>query len=46
MRAAAYPEEDPLQLPRPEAIVEAFVYLASDESVGVTGKSFDAQDWR
>jgi len=46
MRAAAYPEEDPLQLPRPEAIVEAFVYLASDSSADVTGKSFDAQDWR
>jgi NAD(P)-dependent dehydrogenase (short-subunit alcohol dehydrogenase family) len=50
MRAAAYPEEDPLQLPRPEAIVDVFVYLASDESVDVTGKSLDAQDlakaWR
>ena len=46
MRAAAYPGEDPLTLPRPEEITEAFVYLASDESLGVTGKSFNAQDWR
>jgi NAD(P)-dependent dehydrogenase (short-subunit alcohol dehydrogenase family) len=46
MRAAAYPAEDPLTLPRPEEITEAFVYLASDESLGVTGKSFNAQDWR
>jgi NAD(P)-dependent dehydrogenase (short-subunit alcohol dehydrogenase family) len=46
MRAAAYPEEDPLQLPRPEAIVEAFVYLASDASIGMTGKTFNAQDSR
>jgi NAD(P)-dependent dehydrogenase (short-subunit alcohol dehydrogenase family) len=46
MRAAAYPGEDPLTLPRPEEIVKAFLYLASDESLGVTGKSFNAQDWR
>jgi NAD(P)-dependent dehydrogenase (short-subunit alcohol dehydrogenase family) len=46
MRAAAYPEEDPLALPRPEEIMKAFLYLASDESLGVTGKSFNAQDWR
>jgi len=46
MRAAAYPKEDPLTLPRPEEIMEAFVYLASDESFSVTGKSFNAQDWR
>ena len=46
MRAAAYPEEDPLALPRPEEITNGFVYLASDESLGVSGKSFEAQDWR
>lgn len=43
MRAAAYPEEDPLTLPKPDDITKAFVYLASDESTGVTGKSLDAQ---
>jgi NAD(P)-dependent dehydrogenase (short-subunit alcohol dehydrogenase family) len=46
MRAAAYPEEDPQTLPRPEEITNGFVYLASDESLGVSGKSFEAQDWR
>jgi NAD(P)-dependent dehydrogenase (short-subunit alcohol dehydrogenase family) len=46
MRAAAYPEEDPGTLSRPEEITSGFVYLASDESSGVTGGSFEAQDWR
>jgi NAD(P)-dependent dehydrogenase (short-subunit alcohol dehydrogenase family) len=45
MRAAAYPEEDPLTLPAPEEITDVFVYLASPESAEVTGKSFDARDW-
>jgi NAD(P)-dependent dehydrogenase (short-subunit alcohol dehydrogenase family) len=46
MRAAAYPDEDPQTLPPPEEITRGFVYLASDDSVGVSGKSFEAQDWR
>lgn len=45
MRAAAYPDEDPLKLPVPEKIVPLFVYLASDASRTVTGKSFEAQEW-
>jgi len=45
MRAEAYPEEDPLTLPTPNEITAVFVYLASPESIGVTGKSFDARDW-
>ncbi len=45
MRAKAYPDEDPMTLPTPEDIVPIFLYLASDESVGVTGKEFDARDW-
>ena len=45
MRAAAYPDEDPLTLPVPEKIMPVFVYLASDESQTVTGKSFEAQEW-
>ncbi len=45
MRAEAYPEEDPLTLPTPEEITGVFLYLASSESEGVTGKSFDARDW-
>lgn len=46
MRTQAYPEEDPLSLPAPEEIVPIFVYLASDESRGVTGQSLDARDFR
>lgn len=45
MRAAAYPEEDPLTLPVPEAISEIFVYLASDESANIHGKSLEARNW-
>ena len=45
MRAEAYPQEDPLTLPAPDEITEVFVYLASSESEGVTGKSFEARDW-
>jgi NAD(P)-dependent dehydrogenase (short-subunit alcohol dehydrogenase family) len=45
MRAAAYPDEDPETLPRPNEIMKAFVYLGSDESRSMTGKSLDAQDW-
>ncbi|MBI2360139.1 MAG: SDR family NAD(P)-dependent oxidoreductase [Deltaproteobacteria bacterium] len=45
MRARAYPEEDPMTLPLPDAITGVFVYLASADSIGTTGKSFDARDW-
>ncbi|WP_322802347.1 SDR family NAD(P)-dependent oxidoreductase [Thermoflexus sp.] len=46
MRAQAYPEEDPLSLPAPEEITSLFVYLASDESRGITGQSLDARSFR
>lgn len=45
MRAAAYPEEDPLTLPTPEQVTPVFIYLASDESRDVTGKSLEARDF-
>ncbi|HKQ32331.1 MAG TPA: SDR family NAD(P)-dependent oxidoreductase [Thermodesulfobacteriota bacterium] len=45
MRADAYPDEDPRSLPSPEDISPVFVYLASDESKGVTGREFNARDW-
>ena len=45
MRAEAYPQEDPLTLPAADEITGVFVYLASPESEGVTGKSFEARDW-
>ncbi|HKH11392.1 MAG TPA: SDR family NAD(P)-dependent oxidoreductase [Rubrobacter sp.] len=45
MRAAAYPEEDPRTRITPEENTAVFVYLASDESKGVTGKRFKAQEF-
>ena len=45
MRARAYPDEDPLTLPAPAEITGVFVYLASPDSLAMTGKSFDARDW-
>jgi len=43
MRHAAYPEEDRSKLKSPEEVTEVFVYLAADESRGVTGQYFEAQ---
>ena len=45
MRAAAYPEEDPMTRISPEENTAVFLYLASDESKGVTGKRFKAQEF-
>jgi NAD(P)-dependent dehydrogenase (short-subunit alcohol dehydrogenase family) len=45
MRALAYPEEDPMTLSIPDQVVPIFVYLASDESAGVTGQALDAREW-
>jgi NAD(P)-dependent dehydrogenase (short-subunit alcohol dehydrogenase family) len=47
MHRAAEPEEDPKQWADPAEATRVFVFLASDESKGVTGKRFQAQeDWR
>jgi NAD(P)-dependent dehydrogenase (short-subunit alcohol dehydrogenase family) len=46
MRAAAYPEEDPKTRITPEENTDVFVYLASDESQGVTGARFKAQEFK
>jgi NAD(P)-dependent dehydrogenase (short-subunit alcohol dehydrogenase family) len=43
MRHQAYPQEDQRDLHKPEEILDVFIYLASDESKHITGKSFDAQ---
>ena len=45
MRAAAYPEEDPQTRITPEENTAVFLYLASDESRGVTGRRFKAQEF-
>ena len=46
MRAAAYPEEDPMTRITPEENTDVFLYLASDESREVTGERFKAQEFR
>ena len=46
MRAAAYPEEDPGTKITPEENTDVFLYLASDESKGVTGERFKAQEFQ
>jgi NAD(P)-dependent dehydrogenase (short-subunit alcohol dehydrogenase family) len=46
MHRAAEPEEDPTEWANPANVTDVFVFLASDESKGVTGKRFQAQeDW-
>ncbi|MEO5364789.1 MAG: SDR family NAD(P)-dependent oxidoreductase [Magnetococcus sp. WYHC-3] len=46
MRATAFPGEDPASLPAPQDIVPAFLYLASDHSLGVNGQHLQAREWR
>jgi NAD(P)-dependent dehydrogenase (short-subunit alcohol dehydrogenase family) len=46
MRAAAYPDEDPTTRITPEENTTVFLYLASDESRGVTGERFKAQEFQ
>src|SRR5690606_38796939 len=43
MRAAAYPAEDPRTLKTPNDIMPGYLYLMGPDSLGVTGRSFDAQ---
>ncbi|HLB58546.1 MAG TPA: SDR family oxidoreductase, partial [Bdellovibrionota bacterium] len=45
MRAKAYPEEDPLTLPKPEELLDVFRYLSSEKSAGVTGQRFSAKNF-
>lgn len=46
MRAKARPAEDPMQLPAAEALMPLYLYLMGADSKGVTGRQFNAQDWR
>jgi len=43
MREEAYPAEDPLSLPEPHEIMNAYLYLMSEESKEVNGQSINAQ---
>jgi hypothetical protein len=44
MHRAAEPDEDPAQWADPADVTDVFVYLASDESRGVHGQRFEAQE--
>lgn len=46
MHRAAEPGEDPGQWARPEQVTDVFVYLASDEAAGVSGRRLEAQSFR
>ena len=47
MHRAAEPDEDPGEWASPADVTDVFIFLASDESKGVTGKRFQAQeDWK
>jgi NAD(P)-dependent dehydrogenase (short-subunit alcohol dehydrogenase family) len=43
LRRAAYPGEDPASNLPPEAIMASYLYLMSDDSLKVTGQTFNAQ---
>lgn len=43
MRALAYPGENPNTNPTPKEIMAAYLYLMGDDSIGVTGKTLQAQ---
>jgi len=45
MHQLAVPERD-YRLPKPEEYLDVFLYLASDASLGVSGKRFEAQEFR
>jgi NAD(P)-dependent dehydrogenase (short-subunit alcohol dehydrogenase family) len=45
MHRAAEPDEDPSQWADPAGVTEVFIYLASDESEGVTAQRFQAQEF-
>lgn len=43
MRAKAYPGENPQTLKTPADLMWLYLYLMSDDSIGITGQSLDAQ---
>ncbi|MGL6160392.1 YciK family oxidoreductase [Microbulbifer sp.] len=43
MRAAAYPAENPQTVATPEEIMPTYLYLMGEDSLGVSGKQFNAQ---
>ena len=46
MRRAAYPDEVPETLPRPDEHLGVYFWLLGPDSAGVSGERFTARDWR
>lgn len=42
MRALAFPAEDPNTLPTPEQITDVYIYLLSEDSLGISNQRLDA----
>jgi hypothetical protein len=42
----SFPEAERSRLLNPDIIIPVVVWLASESSTGVTGKRFDASQWR
>ena len=45
MRRQAYPAENPVDVPPPEARLDLYIHLLSDAADGMTGQAFDARTW-
>lgn len=45
MRRAAYPAENPNDVPPPEAHMDLYLYLMSAASAAVSGQALDAREW-
>jgi NAD(P)-dependent dehydrogenase (short-subunit alcohol dehydrogenase family) len=45
MRKIVHPEEDQKLLRKPELVTELFVYLASNDGMGISGQQFDASTY-
>lgn len=45
MRRTVHPEEDQAQLRTPEMVTELFVYLASNDGIGISGQQLDASTY-
>lgn len=46
LRASAYPGEDPMILPSPEAIMPCYLYLMGPESQAINGQTLSAQNFQ
>jgi NAD(P)-dependent dehydrogenase (short-subunit alcohol dehydrogenase family) len=43
MRRTAYPAEVPTNNPAPQDIMSAYLFLMGDDSIGVSGRTFNAR---